>query len=155
MDMTHAPGYQVLAEEDPPLEPRHKMADFAVRHARLTTAQVENANGYLWVGSVLYPNGMAADDFVTFTWEINHDNTDFEPEVAIREEREEREERAEVEVDETVDVAAIEAKRRYTGGEARRIRKERERNAVKSAIKPKNNRPVRKPENDIPPDEDA
>ena len=157
MDMTHAPGYQVLAEEDPPLEPHHRLADFAIRHARLTSAQVENAGGYLWVGSVLYPNEVSADDYVTFTWEVTQDRNDFDSELSTAEEGDDRNERLEKDVhgDKAVDTV-IEAKRRYTGGQARRIRKERDASiARKINNKPKNRRPIRKPHNDIPPEEDV
>lgn len=48
----------------------------------------------------------------------------------------------------------MKADRRYTGGQARRIRKERERSAQKRALRRLRKRPgaVRKPENDIPDD---
>lgn len=133
MDMTRAPGYELAADEDPPLVGNQKLADFAARHARLSSAQMVQADGYMWVGSVLYPNSIAHHDFdVEFSWERDV------PERKVEERAEDKEE--------------IHASRRYTGGQARRIRKERERNAVKRATRRLRRKapPTRKPENDIP-----
>lgn len=145
--MTRAPGYEVAADEDPPLAGHQKLADFAARHARLSSAQVGQADGYMWIGSVLYPNSIAHHDFdVEFSWERelpNEQNGDpnFEKEVKQVEVKEEESKEE-----------GLQASRRYTGGQARRIRKERERNTTKRASRRlrKKAPPMRKPENDIP-----
>lgn len=132
--MTRAPGYELAADEDPPLVGNQKLADFAARHARLSSAQMVQADGYMWVGSVLYPNSIAHHDFdVEFSWERDVPERKVTPEV-----QDEKEE--------------VLASRRYTGGQARRIRRDRERNAVKRASRRLRRRapPTRKPENDIP-----
>lgn len=146
MDMTRAPGYEVAADEDPPLVGNQKLADFAARHARLSSAQISHADGYLWIGSVLYPNSIAHHDFdVEFSWERDVPNEkggdpDFEKPSAV-----------ETGVEEKKD-EVVQASRRYTGGQARRIRKERERSAAKRASRRlrKKGPAIRKPENDIP-----
>lgn len=146
MDMTRAPGYEVAADEDPPLVGNQKLADFAARHARLSSAQMGTADGYMWIGSVLYPNSIAHHDFdVEFSWEreIPHEqggDPDFEKAELVEAKAAEKEEEG------------LQASRRYTGGQARRIRKERERSAVKRASRRlrKKAPAMRKPENDIP-----
>lgn len=159
MDMTRAPGYEVAAEDDAPLVGDRKLVDFAVRHARLSSAQVSNAGGYIWVGNVLYPSGMPPAADFAFPWELRHDEeSDFDS--------------ADVEADPLVEAAPVkeapqevpdekertplvEAKRRYSGGQARRIRKQRDRdNAKRAARTSKTKRPVRKPKNDVSLDDD-
>lgn len=147
MDMTRAPGYEIAADEEPPQSTNQKLADFASRHGRLSTSQVQKATGYLWVGTVLYPTEQGSDVDVTFTWEIVNDHEDFGGNDHLN---------SIIEVVENLeDNPLIEAKRRYTGGQARRIRKERTRNATKKSARRATKRPTRKPENDIPEDEDS
>lgn len=163
MDMTRAPGYELAVEDDPPLVGNKKLVDFAVRHARLSSAQVGNADGYIWVGNVLYPSGIPPASDFAFPWELSHDDeADFEcvdvdvdvdvdplPESPVS-----KKSSPDI-VDEKDRRPVLETRRRYTGGQARRIRKERERSAAKKANRPRNpSRPIRKPENDIPPDDD-
>lgn len=163
MDMTRAPGYELAAEDDPPLVGNKKLVDFAVRHARLSSAQVCNADGYIWVGNVLYPSGIPPASDFAFPWELSYDE---EPDIDS------------VDVDDDVDVdplleapvskkqasdivdekdrqPVLETRRRYTGGQARRIRKERDRSVARKAIRSRTpRRPIRKPKNDVPPDDD-
>ncbi len=101
MDMTHAPGYRVAAEKADPPSPESRMADFAMRHGNLQHNDLAHAPGYLWVGSVLYP---ATPEFVNQEWD---------------------------EVPESISAPAASrapearyTKRRYTGGQARRIRQQ-------------------------------
>lgn len=102
MDMTHAPGYRVAAEKADPPTPESRMADFAMRHGNLQYNDLAHAPGYLWVGRVLYP---VTPEFITPEWDI--------------------------EVSESINAPAAErtqepryTKRRYTGGQARRIRQQ-------------------------------
>lgn len=153
MDMTRAPGYEVAADEEPPLVGNQKLADFAVRHARLSSAQVGQADGYMWIGSVLYPTNYGNDVDVEFSWEREVDDQglkiDFEKPAVLAPEHAHEKQIAE---DDT-----LQAARRYTGGQARRVRKERERNAVRRAHRRLRRKgpPVRRPENDIPDDEEG
>lgn len=163
MDMTHAPGYEVAAEDDPPLVGNQRMVDFAIRHARLSSAEVDNGEGYIWVGNVLYPSGLPDGDF-SYSWEADDDiESDLEciqvtpapqaePDTVTK--IDEPLEQPKV-VEEETTKSTVEAKRRYTGGQARRIRKERERNATKRTVRSSNRRPIRKPHNDIPKDEES
>jgi len=136
MDMTRAPGYEVAADEAAPLVGNEKLADFAVRHARLSTAQVGQADGYMWVGSVLYPTNLNADVDVSFSWEASPNDPAAE---------EDFEDKAH---DIETSTPVIEAKRRYTGGQARRIRKERDRSAARKATKRPPKKPMPKPYTD-------
>ncbi|KAI0564813.1 hypothetical protein FGB62_23g14 [Gracilaria domingensis] len=145
MDMTRAPGYEVAADEEPPRTGNQKLADFASRHGRLSASQVQKAKGYLWVGTVLYPAEQGSDVDVTFTWEIVQEPEEFEHSDHVNN-------IIEV-IDNPEESPVMEAKRRYSGGQARRIRKERARNAAKKAVRRANKRPIRKPENDVPDDE--
>lgn len=153
MDMTRAPGYEVAADEEPPLVGNQKLADFAARHARLSSAQVGQANGYMWIGSVLYPANYGHDGDVEFSWEREVDDPQGKADFG----------KAEVlapskaEVKDGKDDGIVEASRRYTGGQARRLRKERERQAVRKATRRlrRKSLPTRKPENDIPDVEDS
>lgn len=137
MDMTRAPGYEVAADEELPLMGKQKLADFAARHGRLTTAQVSQADGHLWVGSVLYPTSFNVDFEISSTWE-NASEEDFDSRLD----------------DDNKSEPVVEAKRRYTGGQARRIRKEREKTALKKAVKRPAKRDTRKPKNDVPHEQD-
>lgn len=146
MDMTRAPGYELEPELDTPPAGKKKLADFAARHARLSPAQLDYADGYIWIGSVLYPSGISVDADVTFSWEIVRDDIkDIEQDVERVSDTSENDDN---------EPAVIEAKRRYTGGQARRIRKERAKGGRKRATRKPNLRPIRKPENDVPPEED-
>lgn len=147
MDMTRAPGYEVAADDESPLVGDKKIADFAARHARLSLTEVEHAPGYLWVGSVLYPFGPNPDVDILFSWENEVPKLDSEFGAANEEETDADEY---VDQSDDEDLPALEAKRRYTGGQARRIRKERERNADRKPASRPSRRPIRKPENDIP-----
>lgn len=164
MDMTHAPGYEVAEEEDPPLVGNQKVVDFAVRHARLSSAEVDNGKGYIWVGHVLYPSGHAPDGEFSYSWESDDVmESDLQCAEVAPEPQVDPEPVTDMDdppgqskvMEEEISQPAVEAKRRYTGGQARRIRKERERNAVKRSVRPSNRRPIRKPQNDIPKDEDS
>lgn len=162
MDMTHAPGYKVAADEAVPPEGVQKLADFAVRHARLTTEQVDQAYGYIWVGNVLYPTGVPSHD-LSLSWFVSHeDDSDFsglsEPDSSVQQNVAHS---ADHELDlspgsdaKNPAVPTAHAKRRYTGGQVRRIRKERERIVAKKANRRTKRRPIRKPINDVPSDDD-
>lgn len=162
MDMTHAPGYKVAADDAVPPEGAQKLADFAVRHARLTTDQVDQARGYIWVGNVLYPTGMAPQDFA-LSWFVSHeDDTDFsnlsEPDSSVQQDVTHSADH-ELDLSSPLDAKGmvtptVHAKRRYTGGQVRRIRKERERIVARRTNRLTKRRPFRKPKNDIPSDED-
>lgn len=164
MDMTRAPGYEVAADEEPPLVGNQKLADFAARHARLSSAQVDQADGYLWIGSVLYPAGAGSDVDISFSWEMAPEGEqpafdrldgDIVGEVELTDSERviEGERMTEIVEEEGNDVSVLESKRRHNGGQARRIRKEREQNIARKALKRNPKRPLRKPENDIPEDD--
>lgn len=161
MDMTRAPGYEIAAEE-PPLVGNQKLVDFATRHARLSLSQIGQAEGYMWVGSVLYPTNMHPDYDIEAPWErgMEDDTVVIDLDKAVESE----DKSPEKQVVEPVEKhggkkgeEGMRADRRYTGGQARRIRKERERNAQRKAMRRLRKRtfPVRKPENDIPDDVDS
>lgn len=161
MDMTHAPGYKVAADEALPPEGVQKVADFAVRHARLTTDQVDQAHGYIWVGNVLYPTGVAPHD-VTLSWFVSHDDeseyaTLSEPDSSVQRDASGADNDSLSGSLDSKDSTpqTVQAKRRYTGGQVRRIRKERERFIAKRANRLTKGRPIRKPKNDIPDGEDV
>lgn len=132
MDLTRAPGYEVAADDDPPLVPRQKVVDFAVRHARLSSTQVDHADGYIWVGHVLYPSGVAPDPDIAFSWEIVRDDLI---------EMDEDDPDASPPVDHDDDVSdshsqsepPVEAKKHIPTAQARRIRRERLRTATRKA----------------------
>lgn len=168
MDMTRAPGYEILAEDPSPVG-NQKLVEFAITHARLSSAQIEHAHGYMWVGSVLYPTNIHPDRDIDAPWD------GIELDVETKESAGEREKEAEnhitdvlaeeeikaMEAEDTVEVEETEEKpdvlradRRYNNGQARRIRKERERSAVRKAQRRLRRKPpaVRKPCNDIPED---
>lgn len=167
MDMTHAPGYELAAEDNPPSVGNQKLIDFAVRHARLSSAEVDNAKGYLWIGHVLYPSGVAPDGELACSWEMSDDiesqvdciEEEFEPDPNSNPEPivQAKTSRASEGAKEENEKPIVEAKRRYSGGQARRIRKEREQNAIRRARAKRNHkrRPIRKPQNDIPEEEDT
>lgn len=134
MDMTRAPGYEVAADEEPPLVGNQKLADFAARHARLSTSQIAHARGYMWVGSVLYPSGYSTDSDLAFTWEtIDNDDSTIAQSTSVSKEETVANLDDEIEVVNVTDDNQVRAdtpvaqtKRRYTSGQARRIRRERE-----------------------------
>lgn len=225
IDMSHAPGYEVAADDDPPpASHTQKLADFAARHAQLSSAQVGDGVGYLWMGNVLYPSGLAPDGEAAFSWELADEEEEEEDEEDGKREREsdievviaasapqvdtemkvEEEKETQLKqsqeaqeapqlqqavhdveyvesddedckvkdaddavvgdqvvqhdqnevLDPIADTAApMRASRRYTGGQARRIRKLRERNKRIHENKPRPSRPIRKPHNDVPPED--
>lgn len=214
MDMTHAPGYQLAAEDEPPLKGDQKVVEFAVRHSRLSAMDICQGagDGYLWIGNVLYPSGMAPENEVNYLRELYNDEEDEDGVMLFNSDdleddnddddddndSGENNSPNDDQNDDQNDDTAIEsssssscinktqqyeqlqqqlqllhqvqrqreqqqqqqqqvkyqyfAKRRYTGGQAKRIRKEREQNAINRAKKVPPPRPIRKPHNDIPPE---
>lgn len=212
MDMTHAPGYQLAAEDEPPLKGDQKVVEFAVRHSRLSAMDICQGagDGYLWIGNVLYPSGMAPENELNYLRELYHDEED-EDEVMLfnsddleddnddddddngdndsgenNSPNEDQNDDTAIKssassascINKTLQYEQLQqqlqlfhqvqqqqreqqqqqvkhqyfAKRRYTGGQAKRIRKEREQNAINRARKVPPPRPIRKPHNDIPPE---
>lgn len=135
MDMSRAPGYEVAADDEPPLIGNRRLADFAARHSRLSAGQMAHADGYLWVGHVIYPTGPETEPAVS--WEISY----VEPDAEVEELAKALEEAIK---------PAVEAKRRYSGGQARRLREQREDSAARKGAKRAKKRPQRKVKNDIP-----
>lgn len=170
MDMTHAPGYQVAADDGPSPGAHEKLAEFAVRQGRLTSDQVLQAHGYIWIGNVLYPSGSPSHEF-SFSWVVSHDvdgDEDGETDAVHFTEPDNVSGQEHSPTDHDIDAPtapncverrtsspAVQAKRRYTGGQARRIRKERERIVAKRAARVSKRRPIRKPHNDVPSDDDS
>lgn len=142
MDMSRAPGYQVAADEAPAPCANSRLAEFAQRHGRLERDQIANANGYLWVGPVIYPGGKCAQ--YTITWDV--EDTDAIA-AAVTAATNATETPAS-----TPHRPAVYAKRRYTGGQARRIRQQRQDSLLRRARRKSSSKPTRKPKNDIPDD---
>lgn len=155
--MTRAPGYEVAAEE-PSLVGNQKLVDFAARHARLSSSQIGQAQGYMWVGSVLYPTNLHPDYDMEAPWDSILDDEPQADNLGGEKAADSADvSRADAKETKTGEEEGLKANRRYTGGQARRIRKERERSAQKKALRRLRKRPspVRKPENDIPEDVDS
>lgn len=131
IDMSGLPGYQVAADEAPPPCANSRLAEFALRHGRLERDHIANGKGYLWVGPVAYPTGLAQ---YALTWDIADADPPPAPAPAKR-------------------PTPVYAKRRYTGGQARRIRQQRQDSLLRRARRKAPAKPSRKPKNDLPKDD--
>ena len=107
-----------------------RLAEFAARQARLTAEQLRGAEGYLWTGRLASAAG--PDDAWEQLWEQLADPAP-EPAAPPAEE--------------------LEAKRRYSGGQVRHMRKLRQAKKNRDERKTKRRGPKRKPKNDISEDE--
>lgn len=115
MDMTHAPGYRIAADTAPIPSVNARMAAFAIRHGNVPADSVATAPGYLWVGSVIYPSSGCIS---SSAWIETHDsdNRDIDSDTVIVSPRRPTNRRP----------SGSYTKRRYTGGQARRIRQQRQ-----------------------------
>lgn len=149
MDMTHAPGYRIAADSAPVPSVNARMAAFAIRHGGVPADSVAAAPGYLWVGSVIYP---AANTSTSWSEaENSHEVHEVHEAYESHESHESHEahEAHHANDDNTVVVSprryptinsnsnsnsnsgirrpsGAYTKRRYTGGQARRIRQQRQ-----------------------------
>lgn len=109
----------------------------------------------MWVGSVLYPTNLHPDYDMEAPWD-NVSDEEIEWNNLGGDNKVDRVDlsRADVVEKKPDEEEGMKADRRYTGGQARRIRKERERRAQKRVLRRLRRKPgaVRKPENDIPDD---